>query len=133
MIVQTVAVSDLYRSTPVECLHTILLGPTKYFLKRLMDRLNPREKSEIEVKINSLDFSGIHGKINGSSICRLVAQTVTTNDKNCALHRYHNSLVGRDYKVWSQVGIFVVWPNLTLAERSMWLSLAKVHTYVASN
>ena len=41
-------------------------------------------------------------------------------------YRYHKSLVGRDYKAWAQVGIFIVWSYLTPSEKSMWLSLAKV-------
>ncbi len=40
--------------------------------------------------------------------------------------RYHKSLVGRDFKQWSQVGIFVVWEFLTTSEKKVWLSLAKV-------
>lgn len=54
----------------MECLHTILLGPVKYFLKELMDRLMPSEKREIIAKINAFDFSGFSMKLNGSSICR---------------------------------------------------------------
>lgn len=42
------------------------------------------------------------------------------------LYSHHNSLVGRDYKVWAQVGIFIVWPLLTQNEKNVWLSLAKV-------
>lgn len=61
---------DNFRSSPVECLHTILLGPVKYFLKELMERLTPQEKDLIVNRINSFNFSGIQNKINGNSICR---------------------------------------------------------------
>ena len=60
----------LCRSTPIECLHTILLGPVKYLLALLMDRLGPAQKDEIEARINSLHFSGFDGKLHGKSICR---------------------------------------------------------------
>ena len=47
----------------MECLHTILLGPVKYFLKELMDRLMPKDKDEIIARINYFDFSGFSMKI----------------------------------------------------------------------
>lgn len=49
--------------------------------------------------------------------------------------RYYKSLIGRDFKLWAQIGIFVVWSLLTQSEKEMWLSLAKVSlvcTYAAS-
>ena len=58
------------RSIPVECLHTILLGPLKYLLTILMDRLSPDDKCTIEAKINSFSFSGFDERISGRSICR---------------------------------------------------------------
>ena len=66
-------------------------------------------------KLVAVQFAGINNYV------AIQPQDIIKN----ALHRYHNSLVGRDYKVWSQVGIFVVWHYLTPAE-DMWLSLAKV-------
>lgn len=118
------------RSTPIESLHTILLGPTKYLLQRLMDRLPSQSKDEIEAKIDSLSFSGLDGKIKGSSICRsvnLCYNKVILTIANSNL-RYSRSLVGGDYKLWSQVGIFIVWPYLTKFEQAVWLALAKVYS-----
>ena len=42
------------------------------------------------------------------------------------IFRYHKSLVGRDFKTWAQVGLFIVWDFLTKTEQILWLSLAKV-------
>ena len=39
--------------------------------------------------------------------------------------RYHKSLVGRDYKLWAQVGLFIVWDFLQPPEQDVWISLAK--------
>lgn len=105
---------DLYTSTPVECLHTILLGPVKYLLVNLMHRITTAEKSEIEARINSFNFSGFDKRVNGGSICR-----------------YHGSLLGRDFKAWAQIGVFIVWDFLSPTEREMWLALAKLfmHSY----
>ena len=43
------------------------------------------------------------------------------------MNRYHKSLVGRDFKLRAQIGIFIVWTFLTPSEEKMWLSLAKVY------
>ena len=66
----------VYRSTPVECLHTILLGPVKYLLQELMDRLTSQEKSIIIAKLNSLNFSAVTPRISGSSICKSVIESI---------------------------------------------------------
>ena len=36
-------------------------------------------------------------------------------------YMYYNSLVGRDFKTWVQIGVFIVWPELTPSEKKMWL------------
>ena len=56
----------------MECLHTILLGPVKYFLTELMERLSQEAKNDIEANVNSMNWSGIRGRINGGSICRCI-------------------------------------------------------------
>ena len=40
--------------------------------------------------------------------------------------RYHGSLLGRDFKAWAQIGVFIVWDFLSTTEKEMWLALAKV-------
>ena len=46
------------------------LGPVKYLLVELMNKLSSNEKSEIEARIDSFNFSGFDERINGASICR---------------------------------------------------------------
>ena len=46
-----------YRSTPVECLHTLLLGPFKYMTEQLMTRLTASQKREVKAKLRGFDFS----------------------------------------------------------------------------
>ena len=60
----------VHRSLPVEALHTLLLGPVKYLLQELVERLTPAEKASIECRIDSFDLSGINGRISGSAICK---------------------------------------------------------------
>ena len=72
-----------YRSTPVETLHTILLGPCKYLLHKLMASLS---KKELHAQLQAFPLSGIDEKVLGN------------------LTRNYRSFVGRDFKAWIQVG-----------------------------
>ena len=100
---------SLSRSTPVESLHTILLGPYKYFLAELMDKLEPNEKRKIEAKLASFPQSGLPYQIPPEAVCK-----------------YYKSFVGRDFKVLAQMLLFVVWDHLTTSEQEVWKSLSKV-------
>jgi hypothetical protein len=80
----------MYRSTPIDCLHSILLGPYKYLTAGAMERLSPRQKKEISAKLSAFNYSGIGGKIS------------------LAITSHHKSFVGRDYKVWAQVYLFIL-------------------------
>ncbi len=99
----------LRRSTPVEVLHSILLGPYKYLLKTFIPRLSPTQKRQVLAKMSAFNYSGFKGKVIGNLIS------------------YHKSFVGRDYKAWAQMALFIIWPYLDVGEKKIWLSLSKVH------
>lgn len=99
-----------YRSTPVECLHTILLGPYKYFISTFMNRLSPQEQREVEAKLEAFPSSGLPAKLSPGSI----------------IFNYR-SLLGRDYKLIAQVCLYTFWDHFTQAEREVWKNLSKVH------
>lgn len=103
-----IAIYNNNRSTPVESLHSILLGPYKYLLKITIPTLSSRQKDEILSRIRAFNFSGFSVKLHGNVI------------------RHHQSFVGRDYKAWAQMAPFVIFPYLTEGDKMVWLSLSKV-------
>ena len=65
----------IHRSTPVETLHTILLGPYKYLVQSLMGHLNSVQKEELEARITSFEFSGFENKIFVTTSVLMLAET----------------------------------------------------------
>ena len=98
------------RSTPVETLHTILLGPYKYLLKSTIPKLSTRQKEEVLARIRAFHFSGFRVRLIGNVI------------------RHHQSFVGRDYKAWAQMAPFIIFPYLTEEDTTVWLALSKVNS-----
>ena len=97
-----------FRSTPVETLHTILLGPYKYLLRALMSRLTPKQRNEVQSLVASFNFSGFRVKIN-SNLCN-----------------HYRSFVGRDFKALAQCALFVFRDYFSAEEKRVWLALSKV-------
>ena len=78
------------RSTPVETLHTILLGPCKYLLHMLMSSLSAEDKKKLHAHLQAFPLSGIDEKVLGN------------------LTRNYRSFVGRDFKALMQVVIIIM-------------------------
>lgn len=92
----------------METLHTILLGPYKYLLKVTIPRLTGQEKQEVLAKMNAFNYSGFDVKVFGNVV------------------RHHQSFVGRDYKAWAQMALFIVGNYLSDDNRQVLLALSKV-------
>ena len=92
----------------METLHTILLGPYKYLLKVTIPRLSGQEKQEVLAKMRAFNYSGFDGRVFGNVI------------------RHHQSFVGRDYKAWAQMALFIIGNYLSDDQRRVLLSLSKV-------
>ena len=90
-----------YRSTPVECLHTILLGPYKYLLNDLMNQLSPAQKKEFAARVSEFNTSGLPAKLS-KSICR-----------------YYKLFHGRDFKLFAQMAS---WEYLDEVQQKVWLT-----------
>ena len=105
----------MYRSTPVEVLHSILLGPYKYLLKDIMKQLDKKEKSEVLARISAFNYSGFENKL-AANVCY-----------------HHQSFVGRDYKTWAQMSIFIIGPYLSPGDKEVWLCLSQVHVCIGAH
>ena len=74
-----------------------------------MSKLSADEKREIFARIYTFPYSSFSGKLR-TNICR-----------------YTGSLVGRDFKVWAQMALFVIAPYLNNHQLKVWLYLSKVN------
>ena len=98
-----------FRSTPVEVLHTVILGPYKYRTGTVMAKLSTEQKREVHAKLSCADYSGIEGRMSSN------------------ITRYSQSFVGRDFKVWAQMAPFILASYLTSEQLKLWLILSKVN------
>lgn len=121
---------SLYRSTPVECLHTVLLGSYKYLFGDLMDQITAVQKDAISARIDAFPPSGIDLKLSKSA-CRytfivyvqhIIIMIILFNSSL----RYYQSFHGKDFKALAQIAPFVLWDELNDDQKSVWLSLSKV-------
>lgn len=96
-----------HRSTPIEALHTILLGCSKYMLREFMGSRSSQHKKEIMARINAFSYCGF--------TCRISSNI-----------SYFKSFVGRDFKAFMQMALFVLQPYFSESEKKCWFLLAKV-------
>ena len=103
---------NICRSTPVEALHTLVLGPYKYMLRSLMARFSPHQRKEVLAHIASFPLSGFELRLSRD------------------ISKYYKSFVGRDFKTLAQLALFVFSPLVSPGETEVWLALSKVHVIV---
>jgi hypothetical protein len=94
---------------PVESLHTVLLGPYKYLLKCTIPTLSSQQKEEVLARVRGFNYSGFNFRVLGNVI------------------HHHKSFVGRDYKAWAQMALSVVYPYLSVSDKTVLITLSKVH------
>ncbi len=87
----------------------MLLGPYKYLLKCTIRTLSSQQKEEVLARLRAFNYSGFRVKVLGNVI------------------RHHQSFVGRDYKAWAQVALFIIYPYLSATDKEVWLALSKVN------
>jgi hypothetical protein len=104
---------DPHSDTPVEVLHTILLGLVKYFWRDAITnqlKNNAAKKLELETRLSSLDVSGL-------GIKKLAAHTLV---------QYAGSLTGRDFRAIAQVAPFVLEGLVSPKCYETWVALSHV-------
>ena len=109
ILILSLRLHQYHSSSPVETLHTILLGICKYLLKSFMPTMSKTQKKEINARISAFHTSGFTVKMYGN-VCY-----------------YYQSFVGRDYKGWMQMALFILVPYLSLNQKKVWLYLSKVN------
>ena len=95
----------------MEVLHTILLGLAKYMLKQFMPRLTNRMKEEVLARVTHFPILVY--------VQKCLAMCVVTIIPLC---------MGRDFKGWSQMSVFILSPYLSSDDRKVLLSFSKVST-----
>ena len=92
----------------MEVLHTFLLGTCKYILKIVMPKMRAQIRSKILARIKVFSTSGFTTKMYGN-VCQ-----------------FYQSFVGRDFKGWSQMCIFILSPYLSEGDKKVVLAYLKV-------
>jgi len=105
---------DPHMDTPVEILHTVLLGFVKYFWRDVVHNqlgTNTSQKDLLKTRLNSLDVSGLQ-----------IGQRVAGH----TLVQYAGSLTGRDFRIIAQIAPFVLYDLVPTASFDAWVSLSNL-------
>ncbi|KAH8926428.1 hypothetical protein BT69DRAFT_1348041 [Atractiella rhizophila] len=106
---------NIHQDTPFEILHGVLLGFVKYLWRDIIGRLSNEQKTKVAQRLSACDTSGLDfGDVNGDSLIQ-----------------FARSLVGKDFKIIMQIGLFAlhdcldpfqldVWRTLTQLGRLLW-------------
>ena len=73
-----------------------------------MPKMSPHQKREIQARVRAFNTSGFSTKLHGS-VCY-----------------YYQSFVGRDFKGWTQMALFILGPYLSDGQKEVLLAYSKV-------
>jgi hypothetical protein len=100
---------DPHADTPVEILHVVLLGVVKYFWCDAMKRLSDPQKETVKTRLQGVDVHGLDPEL--------------TCVPGHTLLQYAGSLVGQDFRIIAQLGIFILYDLLPLRILNAWAAL----------
>ncbi|EJF61701.1 hypothetical protein BD309DRAFT_824959, partial [Dichomitus squalens] len=102
---------NVHRDTPVEPLHTHLLGVVKYFWAQTMWVLEKQGKLEVfQARLNSLGKSGLNiPTIQADYMCR-----------------YRGALIGKHFKTISQIMVFAICNLVDESLQNAWFSVGRL-------
>ena len=104
---------DPHTNTPVEILHTVLLGFVKYFWRDAVNNQlgSNAQKDLLKSRINSLNISGLQ-----------IGQRLSGN----TLVQYAGSLTGQDFHVIAQIAPFILYDLVSPTSFATWVSLSNL-------
>ncbi|KZT33465.1 hypothetical protein SISSUDRAFT_955499, partial [Sistotremastrum suecicum HHB10207 ss-3] len=97
---------------PCEVLHIILLGIVKYFWRDAISRLTDAKKSVLSHRLSSISVESL-----GPDVSPIQGDTWV---------KYAGSLVGRDFRLISQVAIFALYDMLPASILAAWSALGRL-------
>lgn len=104
---------DPHSDTPVEILHTVLLGFVKYFWRDVIQnqlKKNETKRQLLKTRLSSFDVTGLGiNKLSGHTLVQ-----------------YAGSLTGRDFRVIAQVAPFVIYDLVPKACYDTWVALSNL-------
>ena len=101
---------DAHQHTPVEALHTLLLGFVKYFWRDAMARIKKDQKDLLITRLNSINTAGL-------GCPPLAGRTLV---------QFAGSLVGKDFRIIGQIAPFVLFDLLPAESYEAWLALCSL-------
>ncbi|KAH9807600.1 hypothetical protein DFH28DRAFT_938119 [Melampsora americana] len=108
------AAFDGHLDTPVESLHVVLLGVTKYLYREMISNLTPTDLMTVQGRWQAFQIDGLN-----------VAPIQPRN-----MVQYANSLLGKDFRVVLQAAPFVFFEFLPDNYRHCWIALVHLASLI---
>ncbi|KAH9814114.1 hypothetical protein DFH28DRAFT_972285 [Melampsora americana] len=105
---------DGHLDTPVESLHVVLLGVTKYLYREMISNLPPADLSTVQGRWQAFQIDGLN-----------VAPIQPRN-----MVQYANSLLGKDFRVVLQAAPFVFFEFIPDNYRHCWIALVHLASLI---
>ncbi|KAH9809978.1 hypothetical protein DFH28DRAFT_1185950 [Melampsora americana] len=113
---------DGHKDTPVETLHVVLLGITKYLFRDMM-------KSFGIIKPGTKRYRDLAGRWHACNVKGLHIAPIQPN----TLIQFYQSLVGKDFRTILQIVPFVFFEYIPANKRHLWTALCLLSSFIFQN